>query len=143
MSIWQFYNNNQHYIGENLYKSLYPQSSQPGIMYGSSKKHKTPVDGFPKLRFILSALNTGTYKWEKFFLPLSKHLTSNQFTLKDSLEQDAGLFVASLDVDSLFTNVPLEETIHILVNELFKSNSSIHGLNKKQIIEMLSLTTKE
>ena len=24
-------------IGENLYKSLYPQVSQPGIMYGSSK----------------------------------------------------------------------------------------------------------
>ena len=58
-------------------------------------------------------------------------------------EQDAGLFMASLDVDSLFTNVPLEETIHICVNELFKSNSSIHGLNKKQITKMLSSTTKE
>ena len=51
--------------------------------------------------------------------------------------------MASLNVDSLLTNVPLEETIHICVNELFKSNSSIHGLNKKQITEMLSLTTKE
>ena len=57
-------------------------------------------------------------------------------------EQDAGLFMASLDVDSLFTDVPLEEIIHVCVNELFKSNS-IHGLNKKQITEMLSLTTKE
>ena len=28
-------------------------------------------------------------------------------------------------------------------NALFKSNSSYHGLNKKQITEMLSLTTKE
>ena len=51
--------------------------------------------------------------------------------------------MASLDVDSLFTNVPLEETINICVNELFKSNCSIHGLNKKQITEILSLTTKE
>ena len=58
----------------------------------------------------------------KFFVPLLRHLTSNQFTLKDSFEfakiiceQDAGLFMASLDVDSLFTNVPLEETIHICV----------------------------
>ena len=79
-----------------------------------------------------------------------QHLTSNQFTLKDSFEfakiiceQDAGLFMTSLDVDSLFTNVPLEETIHIFVNELFKGNNRIHGLNKKQITEMLSLTTKE
>ena len=89
-------------------------------MYGSSKIHKPLVNGFPKLRPILSALNTGTYKWAKFFVPLLRHLTSNQFTLKDSFEfakiiceQDAGLFMASLDVDSLFTNVPLEETIHI------------------------------
>ena len=51
--------------------------------------------------------------------------------------------MASLDVDSLFTNVPLEENINICVNELFKSNSSIHGPNEKQITEMLSLTTKE
>ena len=138
------------YIGEDLYKSLYPQGPQPGIMYGSSKIHKPLVNDFPKLRPILSALNTGTYKWAKFFVPLLRHLTSNQFTLKDSFEfakiiceQDAGLFMASLDVDSLFTNVPLEETINICVNELFKSNSSINGLNRKQITEMLSLTTKE
>ena len=79
-----------------------------------------------------------------------RHLTSNKFTLKDSFEcakivceQDAGLFMASLDVDSLFTNVPLEETINICVDELFKSDSGIHGLNKKQITEMLALTTKE
>ena len=102
-------------IGEDLYKSLYPQGSQPGIMYGSPKIHKLLVNGFPKLRPILSALNTGTYKWAKFFVPLLRHLTSNEFTLKDSFEfakiiceQDAGLFMASLDVDSLFTNVPLE-----------------------------------
>ena len=98
----------------------------------------------------MSALNTGAYKWAKFFVPLLRHLTSNQFTLKDSFEfakiiceHNAGLFMASLYVDSLFTNVPLEETIHICVNELLKSNSSIHGLNKRQITKMLSLTTKE
>ena len=126
------------YIGEDLYKCLYPQGSQSGIMYGSSKIDKPLVNGFPKLRPILSALNTGTYKWAKFSVPLLRHLTSNQFTLKDSFEftkiiceQDAGLFMASLDVDSLFSNVLLEETINICVNELFKSNSSIHGLNKK------------
>ena len=50
------------YIGEDLYKSLYPQVSRPGIMYGSSKIHKPLVNGFPKLRLILSAHNTGTYK---------------------------------------------------------------------------------
>ena len=137
-------------IGEDLYKSLYLQGSQPGIMYESSKIYKPLVNAFSKLRPIFSALNTGTYIWTKFFVPLLRHLTSHEFTLKDSFEftktnyeQDAALFMASLDVDSLFTNDPLEETINIYVYESFKNNSTIHGLNKKQIIEMLSLTIKE
>ena len=137
-------------IGEDLYKSLYLQGSQPDIMYGSSKIHKPLVNGFPKLGPIFSALNTGAYKWAKCFVPLLRHLTSHEFTLKDSFEftktnyeQDAALFMASLDVDSLFTKVPLEEIINIYVYELFKNNSRFHGLNKKQITEMLFLTIKE
>ena len=87
---------------------------------------------------------------QNIFVPLFQHLTSNYFTLKDSFEfakiiceHNAGLFMACLDVYSLFTNVPLEEIINICVNELFKSNSSIHIFNKKQITEMFSLATKE
>ena len=51
--------------------------------------------------------------------------------------------MASLGVDSLFTNVPLDETIEICVNELFKSSQTGLGLNKQQVLEMLLLTTKE
>ena len=51
--------------------------------------------------------------------------------------------MASLDVDSLFTNVPLDETIGICTQGLFESDSTVYGLNKKEITEMLSLTTKE
>ena len=51
--------------------------------------------------------------------------------------------MASLDVDSLFTNMSLDETIEICVNELFKSSQTVSGLNKQQVLEMLSLTTKE
>ena len=119
-------------------------------MYRSCKIHKPLVNGFPKLRPILSALSTDTHKWAKFFVLLLRHLTSKEFTLRISFkfakiicEQDPGLFTVSLDVNSLFTNVPLEETINICFNELFKSNSSILWLNKKQITNMLSATTKE
>ena len=119
-------------------------------MYGLSKIHKPLVNGFPKLRPILSAINTGTYKWAKFFVPLLKPFTSNNYTVKDSFDfakditqQSSKLFMASLDVDSLFTNVPLDETIEICVNELFKSSQTVSGLNKQQVLEMLWLTTKE
>ena len=73
-------------IGEDLYESLYPQGSQRDIMYESSKIHKPLVNGIPKLRPILSALNTGTYKWANVFVPLLRDLSSNDFTLEDSFE---------------------------------------------------------
>ena len=50
-------------------------------------------------------------------MPILKSLTSNEYTVKDSfafaeeiVEQDSEFFMGSLDVDSLFTNIPLEET---------------------------------
>ena len=45
-----------------------------------------------------------------------------------------------LDVDSPFTNVPLDETIKICIVEFLKS---VSGLYKKEMFEMLSLTLKD
>ena len=70
----------------------------------------------------------------------------NEYTLKDSFEfakdiinQNSNCFMASLDVDSLFTNVPLDETIKICIDELFKSEMTVSGLNKKEMFEKISL----
>ena len=102
-----------------IYKNLYPQGSQPGVLYGLSKIYKQFVNNIPKLRPISSALNRGTYKWAKCFVPL--FCLSNEHTLKDSFEfakviceQNSDLYLASLDIDSLFSNVPLDENIGIL-----------------------------
>ena len=43
-------------LGEEVYKDLYPQGSQPGVLYGLSKIRKPLVNNIPKLRPILSAL---------------------------------------------------------------------------------------
>ena len=91
-----------------------------------------------------------SYVWAKFFVPLLKCFAMNEYTSKDSLEfakditnQNSNCFMASLDVDSLFTNVPLDETIKICIYELFKSDMTVSGLNKKGMFEMLSSTLKE
>ena len=73
-------------ISEQSYKELYPRGSQTGIMYGLSKIHKPLINNFPKLRPILSAINTATYRRAKFFVPLLKCCTMNEYTLKDSFE---------------------------------------------------------
>ena len=51
--------------------------------------------------------------------------------------------MASLDVDSLFTNIPLDETINICTESIFSESDTVEGLNKSEFKELFSLTTKE
>ena len=51
--------------------------------------------------------------------------------------------MGSLDVDSLFTNIPLEETIDICTNMLFENMERVEGLSKIEFKELLSLATKK
>ena len=77
-------------------------------------------------------------------------MTTNEFTVKDSfhfaeetVDQQHDLFMGSLDVDSLFTNIPLEETIEICTNKLFKESETVEGLSKTEFKQLLSLATKD
>ena len=47
------------------------------------------------------------------------------------VEQYFSKFMGSLDIDSLFTNIPLEETIEICTSDLFKNSNIVNGLKKK------------
>ena len=51
--------------------------------------------------------------------------------------------MGSLDVDSLFTNIPLEETINICTNLLYNNEDVIEGINKSEFKNLLSLATQE
>ena len=93
---------------------------------------------------------TLTYKLAKFLVPTLKYLTSNECRVKDSfafaeeiVEQDSEIFMGSIDVGSLFTTIPLEETIDICTNTLFQNIEKVKGLSKIKFKELLSLATKE
>ena len=51
--------------------------------------------------------------------------------------------MSSLDVDSLFTNIPLEETTENCTIEPFKESETVEGLSKTKFKELLSLATKD
>ena len=51
--------------------------------------------------------------------------------------------MSSFDVCNLFTNVPLDETISIILNSLFANTSTVEGLNKKQFKNLLDIATKD
>ena len=98
----------------------------------------------------MSAIWTTTYKIAKFLVPILSCLTINEFTVKDSfsfakeiVEKDSNFYMGSLEVDSLFTKIPLEETINICTELSYDQNDNIKGLNKSEFKELLSLATKE
>ena len=114
-------------LSEDDYARLSPCGSKPSVLYGLSKVHKTVIDNKPKQRPILSAINTPTYKLSKFLVKILEPHTKNKLTAKDSFSfanevrtQSTNSIMASLDVEALFTNIPLEEAIDICVELAFK-----------------------
>ena len=51
--------------------------------------------------------------------------------------------MASLDIDSLFTNIPLEETINICVDNLYNDNENPRNIPKHDFHNLLNIATKE
>ena len=110
-------------ISDTEYKKLKPRGSRFGILYGLCKIHKSLIDNCPPFRPILSAIKTPSYNIAKHLVPILEPITTNKFTIKTSfefskeiIEQDSRLFMASLDVVSLFTHLPYFVHIVILKN---------------------------
>ena len=67
-------------------------------------------------------------------------INSNEFIVKDTfcfakeiVEQNSSLVMGSLDVDSLFTNIPLDETIDICTYTIYSQQDVIEGIKKRRI----------
>ena len=90
------------------------------------KVHKEIINNCPPSGPILSAINTPTYNLAKFLVPILKSLTSNfkifnEYTVKDSFTFSEETVEQDSDVDSFFSNIPLEETFDICANTLFEN----------------------
>ena len=138
-------------INNSVFDQLKPSGSQPGVLYGLCKVHKGvgKDDDTPPFRPILSAINTPSYKIAKFLVPVLSDLTKNNYVCKDSLEfaknireQNPSLFMASFDIDALFTNLPLDETIEISVKKRFGRKKKYNGFSRIQFKKLLSLAVK-
>ena len=113
------------------YRNNKPVGSVPGVLYGLRKVHKETKNGLPPFRPILSATDTPTYKLVKLLLRFFTSLTQNEYTVTDSFnfaeeicKQDPNLYMASLDVDSLFTSISLDGTTDICINSLYKDDEN-------------------
>ena len=135
-------------ISKDEYDKSYPKYSRPGIIYGNPKIHKPVVDNLPKFRPIMSAINTPAYNLAKFLIPILEPFIHNEFTVKDSfsfakdiITYDSSLYMASFDFESIFTNIPLNETVNICVSDLDNENLYNRKLNKRDLFNFLDTAT--
>ena len=139
---------NSDVISEQVYDQLRPIGSGPGTLYGKPKIHKSDFSIMFQFRPILAAYNLASYKLAKFLVPILKPFTTNQFTILNSKEFSQKLLsipnadklhMASFDVESLFTNIPLLETCKICILKLFSVPDVpiAHGFTLKTFQKLL------
>ena len=138
----------KHLIGESAYNTIYTSGSKPGFLYGLPKIHKL---GNP-LRPIVSSIGTFNYNLAKYLVPIISLLTRNQYTIDNSAtfvkeligsSLPQNFIMASFDVESLFTNVPLKETTDIITDRLSIRDFDTCGLKKDQLKKFLNIATSE
>ena len=125
-SITRFLNTHiKDWVEESVFKNILPSGSQPGKIYGLCKVHKL---GNP-LRPVVSMINTAEYNLAKYLDKIIKPKIPAKFMLnstksfldklKDYVFKSSSIIV-SFDVVSLFTNIPLHETIDLISEEIYK-----------------------
>ena len=147
-------------IGEEQYKKIYPSGSNPGKFYGTGKIHKlseedernsTNVDKLP-LRPIVSNIGTATYKLSKYLAQLLAPLGKSRYTVSSTedfitrireMRPRPNRIMISFDVVSLFTNVPLEKTIDIILKKVYREKLIKTKIKRNDMKELLYLCTKE
>ena len=144
-------------IGEETYRQIYPSGSNPGKFYGTAKIHKvksTDQDKISKLpiRPIVSNIGTATHKTAQYLSKLLSPLAKSKYTIENTkdfvskiqkMKVPNGFKLISFDVVSLFTNVPLNATIDIILRKIYVEKLVKTKIKRKNMKELLLLCTKE
>ena len=141
-------------LPSNIYSKIYPTGSAPGKFYGTAKIHKlSPDDTINKLplRPTISNIGTATYHLSKYLAQLLSPLSESEYTIKSTkhfvekikIEHIPNDYLlVSFDVKLLFTNVPLDETITIILNRIYAENEISTDITKSEMKELLNVSTK-
>ena len=132
-----------------VYDLIRPNGSQRPRMYGLPKTHKKDVP----LRPILSMTASAQHKLAKYLSYLlqpvltrySTHCIRDSFTFSDIIKTSnldpLSVFLCSFDITSLFTNVPLAETIQICADALYTSEHPLAPFPRNIFVELMEMAT--
>jgi hypothetical protein len=134
-------------LGDSVYNTIRASGSTIGTMYGLVKIHKP---GNP-IRPIVSSINAFNYNLSKFLVQFLSKFTVNDYTVKNTysfieeiknLKFDGPIVMASFDVVSLFTNVPLVETCKIAVDKLEQTGEQL-PFDRKSFVKLLNIAASQ
>ena len=126
------------------------------MFFGLAKVHKVPnnsknVNDLP-IRPVISNCGTATYEVSRYLAKVLLPLTKNDYTINNTrdfidrlnrLSISTGEKMVSFDVSSLFSNVPLDFTIDIILKKIYNEKIIKTKLKRDQFKDLLELCTKD
>ena len=139
------------FFNETENDKLYPSGSAPAHIYCTPKMHKfSSSDSFPNLRLIVSSIGTFNYNLPRFLSDLFSTLGPNDYFCQDTFSfvsqiKNTNLskkFLVSYHVISLFTNIPLQQTIAIAINLIFNLNPNLN-ITRNELNKLFLFATSQ
>ena len=133
-------------ISDDQRSKLKDSGSKPGRLYGLPKVHKTRIN--VAFRPILSTIGTYNHNLSKFLVSLLSDTCQSEYCIRDSLSfassvsilRNENLFMASFDITSLFSNIPIDETVELILGKFF---GTYKGFTRTHFKKQLNLCTKD
>ncbi|XP_068735304.1 uncharacterized protein [Montipora capricornis] len=138
-------------IENTIYDKTYPSGSQPARIYGLPKMHKVQDhSSTPPFWPIVSSIGTYNYNLAKYLCTLLNPHIPNDYCAHDTFTfvsevtrlHTLNKFMVSFDVESLFTNIPLIESIDLAVDYIMKGNPDIK-LGRENLTKLFFFATAQ
>ncbi|CAF2534635.1 unnamed protein product [Rotaria sp. Silwood2] len=137
----------QGHITNQFYYRARPTGSKPRRLYGLPKIHKQPVS----LRPVLSSIGTFNYRLGKVLTQMLSDLIDKKRLIRDSfsfvkdlhtLDDPLSTYkMVSFDIVSLYTNVSVDETINIILKELYETRPVPPTIERNDLKKLLTFAT--
>ena len=140
---------NSEQLPKQVYDEVRPAGSQRPRMYGLPKTHNVGTPLSPILSMVGSSHHE-LAKWlasilqpvlEQFSTNCIKYSFTFAQTMQDLRLEGKGIYLCSFDISSLYTNVPLKETMGIYAEALYKDPSSTPPIPQAVFIELMESAT--
>ena len=128
-TISSLYNRNE--ISEEVYQEIRPKNAKIARAHGLPKVHMS-FERVSSFRPIIDTIISTRYNVEKYITKLLIPLTQNKYSLEDTFDaaerikkipkeliRNKNYTLISLDLVSLFTNVPLRKAVNIILDRVY------------------------